>query len=255
MPAAKPWRNRIVGEGIEAADQLLAHPLNYRIHPKAQQDALAGLLDQVGFVQRIIVNRRTGHVVDGHLRVSLAITRGESVPVVYVDLDEAEERLVLASLDPLAAMAGKDSDVLAQLMEGLDVGDGALAEMLAALTEAAPAVEYTQKIVIPIYEPTGPKPQVAELFDATRARALQAEIDAADVPDDLREFLSAAAGRHTVIHFNRVANFYAHSSPEIQALFEASALIIIDAEQAIERGFLKLHADVMDAFHEDYPDA
>jgi hypothetical protein len=48
-------RNRITGSGEEAPDQLLAHPANWRIwriRPKAQQDALAGALDQVGWVQR-----------------------------------------------------------------------------------------------------------------------------------------------------------------------------------------------------------
>ena len=39
------WRNRIIGSGEEAPDQLLANPANWRIHPKAQQDALAGALD------------------------------------------------------------------------------------------------------------------------------------------------------------------------------------------------------------------
>ncbi len=71
-PTAAPWTSRIVGSGEEAPDQLLANPANWRIHPKAQQEALAGVLDQVGWVQQVLVNRRTGHVVDGHLRVALA---------------------------------------------------------------------------------------------------------------------------------------------------------------------------------------
>jgi hypothetical protein len=48
MSAAAPtagWRNRITGTGEEAPDQLLANPANWRTHPKAQQDALAGALD------------------------------------------------------------------------------------------------------------------------------------------------------------------------------------------------------------------
>jgi hypothetical protein len=88
------WRNRITGSGQEAPDQLLANPANWRIHPKAQQDALAGALDQVGWVQQVLVNRRTGFVVDGHTRFALALRRGEpTVPVLYVDLDPAEEAL------------------------------------------------------------------------------------------------------------------------------------------------------------------
>ena len=51
-PSATTWRNRITGSGEEAPDQLLANPANWRIHPKAQQDALAGAIDAVGWVQR-----------------------------------------------------------------------------------------------------------------------------------------------------------------------------------------------------------
>jgi hypothetical protein len=72
------WRNRIVGNGEEVPDQLFANPHNWRIHPDAQQKALTGALDQVGWVQQVIVNRRSGFVVDGHLRVSLAIERWEA---------------------------------------------------------------------------------------------------------------------------------------------------------------------------------
>src|SRR3990167_5140291 len=129
------WRSRIVGHGEEAPDQLLANPLNWRIHPKPQQDALSGLLDQVGFVQSVIVNERTGHVVDGHLRVSLAISREEpSIPVVYVDLSPDEEALVLATLDPLAGMAATALDSLEALIADLSavvVGDAALLEEIA----------------------------------------------------------------------------------------------------------------------------
>jgi hypothetical protein len=55
---------------------------NWRVHPKAQQEALAGVLDHVGWVRQVLVNKRTDHVVDGHLRVDLARARGEgSIPV------------------------------------------------------------------------------------------------------------------------------------------------------------------------------
>ena len=136
--AREGWQNRIVGHGEEAPDQLLANPENWRIHPKPQQDALAGVLDQVGWVQDVIVNQRTGHVVDGHLRVSLAISREEaSVPVVYVDLDEHEERLILATLDPLAAMAATDSTKLDELLREVSTGDAALQAMLDGLAQSA----------------------------------------------------------------------------------------------------------------------
>ena len=113
------WRNRIVGSDVVAADQLLANPYNWRIHPKHQQEALAASLNGVGWVQEIVVNQRSGHVIDGHLRAALAISRGEMVPVKYVDLSDDEERLVLATLDPLAALAATDRDMLEDILSGL----------------------------------------------------------------------------------------------------------------------------------------
>jgi hypothetical protein len=35
------------------------------------------VLDRVGWVQSVIVNRKTGRLVDGHLRVQLAVDAGE----------------------------------------------------------------------------------------------------------------------------------------------------------------------------------
>jgi predicted RNA binding protein with dsRBD fold (UPF0201 family) len=128
---AQAWQNRIVGEGVERPDQLLANPSNWRIHPKHQQDALSAVLDNVGWVQRVIINRTTGHIVDGHLRVSLAISRNEAeVPVVYVDLTEDEELTVLATIDPLSAMAATDSAKLAELLASVQTDDAALEAVL-----------------------------------------------------------------------------------------------------------------------------
>jgi DNA modification methylase len=133
-PTAAPWRSRIVGRADVAPAELTANPKNWRQHPPAQRNALAGLLDQVGWVQDVVVNRRTGHLVDGHLRVDLARTRGEpTVPVIYVDLDAAEESLVLASLDPLAGMATADPERLAALLGEAAANDAALRAMLEEL--------------------------------------------------------------------------------------------------------------------------
>ena len=105
---------------------MLANPRNWRVHPKDQQRALTGALDEVGWVQQVLVNRTTGKLVEGHLRVELAISLGEpSVLVTDLDLTEDEELLVLATLDPLAAMANAEKDVLAALLAERKTGDEA----------------------------------------------------------------------------------------------------------------------------------
>ncbi len=147
LPAGQPpaaFRSRIVGEGFEAPDQLLANPLNWRVHPKHQADALEGVLRQVGWVQRVIVNRTTGNMVDGHLRAQLALRENEpTVPVLYVELTEAEERLVLATIDPIAGLAGTDQGLLDQVLAGLASENDALQALLTDLRseEAAASSE------------------------------------------------------------------------------------------------------------------
>ena len=154
------WRNRIVGSGEEAPDQLVANPLNWRTHPGPQRDALRGSLNEVGWVQQILVNRTTGNVVDGHARVEEALSRHEpKVPVLYVDLTLEEERVVLATLDPIGAMAQRDDERLTELLRDLNVDDAGLQALLADLVPQAPRVGLTDPDdVPPLGDESGIKP-------------------------------------------------------------------------------------------------
>tara|TARA_Y100001963_G_C6775263_1_gene447051 strand:+ start:1724 stop:2350 length:627 start_codon:yes stop_codon:yes gene_type:complete len=115
------WQNRIVGTGSEVPDQLLANPFNWRIHPKFQQDVMGDVLSEIGWVQNVIVNQQTGHILDGHMRVAIAISAEESeVPVVYVDLSPEEEKLALATIDPIGALAVTDNELRDSLLEDLN---------------------------------------------------------------------------------------------------------------------------------------
>jgi hypothetical protein len=131
QPNPAPWRNRIVGYGQEPPSKLVAHDNNWRIHTDAQRAALGGVLREVGVVQNVIINRTTGKLLDGHLRVDMAIAEGcPTVPITYVELTEAEEKLILATLDPLSAMAVTDEDILAGLIGELKVSDEAVRALL-----------------------------------------------------------------------------------------------------------------------------
>jgi len=144
------WRNRIVGAGEEDPGQLVANPANWRLHPGPQRDALRGSLSEIGWVQQVMVNRRTGFIVDGHARVEEALTRNErTVPVLYVDLDPEEEALVLATLDPIGAMAGRDDAQLTELLSGLAVDDEGLAALLADLAPHKGTVGLTDPDDVP----------------------------------------------------------------------------------------------------------
>jgi len=135
-PAHEPviWRDRIVGHGKEAPDQLLANPRNFRIHSKTQQNALLGVIREVGLVDEVIVNQRTGFVVNGHLRVALALRENQpTIPVKYIDVDEAEEAEILATFDPIGALAATDASKLDELLRDVQSGEQAVQEMLAEL--------------------------------------------------------------------------------------------------------------------------
>jgi hypothetical protein len=133
MSTTERWRSRIVGTGDENPAALQANPANWRRHPESQRLALGEVLQEVGWVSQVIVNRTTGNLVDGHLRVTMAVDRGEAtVPVVYVDLTADEERLVLATLDPLAALAETDTTALQALVNTLSI-DGELDALLHSL--------------------------------------------------------------------------------------------------------------------------
>ena len=130
------YENRIIGTGTEHPEQLLANPNNWRIHPKAQQDALESSLTDVGWVQHIIVNQRTGHVVDGHMRASVAISRNEQeVPVVYVDLSDEEENLILSTYDPIGAMAVADKQQLDELLEKVSSDSDVINDLLGSIAD------------------------------------------------------------------------------------------------------------------------
>jgi len=112
------WQNRIVGSDRVDPKTLVPNPDNWRLHPEQQSKAMDDTLKELGWIAQIIVNKTTGRIVDGHMRVALAIQRGETeVPVTYVELSEEDERKALATLDPLGAAAGADAGSYERLAE------------------------------------------------------------------------------------------------------------------------------------------
>jgi len=127
-------KSRIVGHGEEAPDNLTANPLNFRRHPKEQLNALKGSMKELGWIKTVIVNKRSGYVLDGHARVEEAIRQGlPSIPVTYVDLDENEEKLALAVLDPITELAYRDDETLKLLLEQANASDQDLKDFLLTL--------------------------------------------------------------------------------------------------------------------------
>ena len=123
--------------------------------------------------------------------------------------------------------------------------------------EFAPKIEdqkYSSKIQSPTYEPKNEKPHIIELYDKSKTHRLIREIDASSLSYDEKMFLIDAARRHNVFNYEKIADYYAHSSKEMQHLMERSALVIVDFDKAIEYGYVQLCDDIRKQYLEEYGD-
>src|SRR5262245_38765710 len=126
------WVKKIVGNADVPPGELVANDKNFRVHPPSQKEALQEVINDIGFLRSVTVNRRTGRVIDGALRLALALeTRQPTIPVEYVDLTEEEEVEALATIDPLAALAETDKAKLDALLRQVQSADSAVQKMLA----------------------------------------------------------------------------------------------------------------------------
>lgn len=110
---------------------------------------------------------------------------------------------------------------------------------------------YSKEFKLPTYEPSENKPKLNEIYDSTKTDKLIKDIEASDLPDNVKQFLIYGAHRHTVFNYSKIADFYANSDDKTKKLFEDSALVLIDFDKAIEGGFVKLTKYIEDIRKDD----
>jgi hypothetical protein len=240
-----------------AVAELIPYAGNAREHDAANIAGIAESIQTLGWTLPILVDD-DGTIIAGHGRVLAAEKLGlTEIPVIVANPNWSEDdrRAYVIADNRLAETSTWNDEKLADELKMLLAADykvsltGFSDDALTALVNAATAPEtpaessdgvYSRKITAPVYTPSEQAPEVSELLDDTKTRALVEAIRAADLPADVAAFLEAAATRHTVFNFARIADFYAHAPADVQRLMEASALVIIDFGQAIEHGFVKL---------------
>lgn len=124
-------RDRITELRRVRAGELRPHPKNWRTHPAAQQDALRGVLAEIGYAGALLARELpdgTLELIDGHLRAET--TPDAEVPVLVLDLDDEEALKLLALHDPLAGMAETNEAALAELLAHVETESDALRAML-----------------------------------------------------------------------------------------------------------------------------
>jgi len=141
-------RDRIKELRRVGAGDLRPNPRNWRTHPKAQQDALRGVLAEIGYADALIVRELpdgTLEIIDGHLRAET--TPDTIVPVLVTDLTEDEANKLLATLDPLAAMAEVDPTKLDELLREVQTESEAVAALLTDLAESSGILAGKQEVI------------------------------------------------------------------------------------------------------------
>jgi hypothetical protein len=131
-------RNRIKAFRTVTPDEVAPNPRNWRTHPQAQRDALRGVLADVGIAAPVIAYETPQGLmlIDGHERMTV----GVPFPCAILDVSEAEANTLLATFDPLGAMAQTDSAALDSLLREVSSDSPAVMAMLAELAEGAGVV-------------------------------------------------------------------------------------------------------------------
>lgn len=142
-------------EWIEAGT-LTENPANWRRHPEGQVKALRGLINDpdIGWAGACLYNERTARLIDGHARRA-AVSPDTPIPVLVGDWSEAAERKILATLDPIAAMATPDAAALKALTDTLDLDT----EDLKAVDAHLAALMVDLPELMPEFTPAGPDAQ------------------------------------------------------------------------------------------------
>lgn len=168
------------------ASQLRPNPKNWRTHPKRQQDALRGVLAEIGYADALLARELPDgslELIDGHLRAET--TPDQEVPVLVLDVDDDEAAKLLALLDPLAALAEPNHEALADLLAQLETENEAVQAVLDEMLPSSPIeldsdTDTRPDVVIPqvfqIVVECRDEGQQKELFERFTAEGLKCRL-------------------------------------------------------------------------------
>ena len=131
-------RDRIKELRRVPANELRPNPNNWRTHPEKQLNAIRGVLAEVGFAGAELARELddgTLELIDGHARAEVAGTA--EVPVLVLDVDEAEANKIIATFDPIGAMAESDAAKLDAVLRDVETANEDLSQMIADLANEA----------------------------------------------------------------------------------------------------------------------
>lgn len=127
-------RDRILEFRRVPAGEILDNERNWRTHPVAQKKAIEEVLEQIGIAGALTgyYSERNGGqltLIDGHERRS----HQADWPVLILDVNDEEADMLLATFDPIGALAGVDADAVTRLLDDLTPDTVALTDLLQTL--------------------------------------------------------------------------------------------------------------------------
>lgn len=230
----------------------------YENNPRFNDDAVkyvANSIKEFGFKVPIIVDKNNV-IVAGHTRYKASLELGlKEVPVIVADdLTDDQVKAFRLADNKASEFAEWNIDLLDLELDdiNLDMSDFGFLNNLSDLGiegEEGSDIdvdydEYSTKIGAPQYEITGEEPDISELIDETKANELLEKINKSNLTEEQKEFLRKATTRHIVFDYSKIAEYYAHQNKEMQQLMEDSALVIIDINDAIAKGYVRLEKDI-----------
>jgi ParB-like chromosome segregation protein Spo0J len=118
-------------------DKLIEADYNPRTYTHDEFDGLKASLASFGFVDPVIANKRNDVIVGGHMRVAAWRQLGhDMVPVVWVDLDEKQERKLNVVLNSQKISGTYNELKLAEMLESFKTDDDYSALRLGELEPA-----------------------------------------------------------------------------------------------------------------------
>lgn len=228
-------------------DDLIPYARNAKIHDEANVNVIAGSIKAFGFNAPVLIDSENG-IIAGHGRVLAAQKLGiKQVPCIELDgMTDAEKRAYILADNKIAEKSAWDNEMLGAEIEDLkDLGvdltvSGFELKELDNIFDDEEKKKYTEKTEAPQYVPTGANVSLNDCFSTSKTDELLKEIEKSGLQEDEKKFLRYAAYRHLVFNYKNIAELYAKSGKEMQGLMEKSALVIIDFNDAIKDGFVKL---------------